>query len=113
MQSLWAKLQILSRGRLLVYTHPTVHSNWWIIIPFGHYFELVEISELYCINSAAKAVYPAVDFSIAHCLGSPKSTGWGDCHGRLVVSGFLLYISSQPLQNICSYRYIATMVIVS
>lgn len=50
-------MQILSREGLLAYAHPTVHSNWQrTIIPSGRYFQLVEINELYCVNSAAKAV---------------------------------------------------------
>lgn len=94
--------------KALSYTHLTVYSNWQrIIAPLGHYFALVKIHKLHCINSAAKAVYPAVDFS---CGFQPLPL-----RDQKVLAGvtvmtewlFSQHITATPNPN---YRYIATMV---
>lgn len=57
-----ASTRFYPEGSSHIFT-PPVHSNWQIIIPFSHYFELMEECVLYNVNSDAEAVHPAVGLS--------------------------------------------------
>lgn len=85
-----------------------MHSNWQIIIPFSHYFQLTEVCLLYSVNSDAEAVHPAVGLGSSTLEALKAQTGVTAAAASLWLCSLYLFTRT-PAPTV---RYIVAMVMV-